>query len=172
MFQIIVKNILVYDFIIILLALVNGLYLLPKTFKYSKALNSQLESKVYLSISVLLKQFSDKSSKSLDLHKLKELQDKELKLYSLFSTINGMFTLLGMLGTILSLLKVVSFEGENMMLNFTVALTSTFWGLLFAIIFKAADGYIGHLVEENQSNLNLLLDRIDKCNEGELAYEK
>lgn len=172
MFEIMVRNILVYDFIIIFLAFINGFYLAPKTFKFSKALNSQLESKVYVSITLLLKQFNNKSSDTLDLHKLKELQDKELKLYSLFSTINVMFTLLGMLGTILSLLKVVSFDSQNMMMNFTVALTSTFWGLLFAIIFKAVDGYIGHLVQGNESNLNLLLERIDKYNEGELVNEK
>jgi biopolymer transport protein ExbB len=172
MFEIILKNLLGYDFLIILLALVNGLYLMPRILYYSNSLHNQLHSKVYLSITVLLKAFNNNSSSSLDFHKLKDLQDKELKLYGLFSTINGIFPLMGMLGTILSLLKVISFESGNIMMNFTAALTSTFWGLLFAIFFKAFDGYIGHLVQQNEANINLLLERIDKYNERGDINEK
>ena len=43
--------------------------------------------------------------------------------------------------------------------NFYGALTSTFWGLVFAIIFKFLDGIISAKIEDNEKNVQLYLER-------------
>ncbi|MBP5431002.1 MotA/TolQ/ExbB proton channel family protein [Ruminococcus sp.] len=59
--------------------------------------------------------------------------------YTLFITLISIFPLLGMLGTVLSLLGLDMSTAEaisNAKNNFFGALTSTAWGIIFAIIFK------------------------------------
>ena len=47
----------------------------------------------------------------------------------------------------------------DMSQNFFSALTSTFWGLVFAIIFKLLDGFLVSRIEDNDKNVTLLLER-------------
>jgi chemotaxis protein MotA len=56
---------------------------------------------------------------------------------------------------------MIGLESTIVMSNFTIALTSTFWGLVFAIVFKAIDGMIAPVFYQNQENLQLLYERID-----------
>lgn len=60
------------------------------------------------------------------------------KVYSIFTTFISLFPLLGMFGTVKELMKVNLAEGNMMGVseNFFGALTSTAWGIIFAIIFK------------------------------------
>ena len=66
--------------------------------------------------------------------------------------------LLGILGTVISLLGMVG-DMTNVQDNFYGALTSTFWGLVFAIIFKFLDGIISAKIEDNEKNVQLYLER-------------
>ena len=43
--------------------------------------------------------------------------------------------------------------------NFYGALTSTFWGLVFAIVFKLLDGVVSAKIEDNEKNVQLYLER-------------
>ena len=79
-------------------------------------------------------------------------------LYSLFVNLTGIFPLLGILGTVISLLGMVG-DMTNVQDNFYGALTSTFWGLVFAIIFKFLDGIISAKIEDNEKNVQLYLER-------------
>lgn len=163
----ILKNLLGYDLLIVILAFVNVLYVIRKLNEISKALRSKLQSTVYLPIEVLLKagisnKESDMTTNKLDLHELQALREKELVYYHLFNTINGIFPLLGILGTIIGLLRMVGMESQMVMSNFTLALTSTFWGLVFSILFKAVDGKIAPTYYQNQENLQLLFERMDE----------
>ena len=47
----------------------------------------------------------------------------------------------------------------DMQTNFFAALTSTFWGLVFAIIFKLLDGFLSARMEDNDKAVDLLLQR-------------
>ena len=78
--------------------------------------------------------------------------------YAVFVNLTGIFPLLGILGTVISLIPMVS-DLENMQHNFHTALTSTFWGLVFAIIFKFLDGFLSARIEENSNNIALYLER-------------
>lgn len=80
------------------------------------------------------------------------------KLYSLFVNLTGIFPLLGILGTVVSLLGLVA-DDTNVTGNFYGALTSTFWGLVFAIIFKFLDGVISAKIEDNEKSVELYLSR-------------
>ena len=48
----------------------------------------------------------------------------------------------------------------NIQENFFAALTSTFWGLVFAIAFKLCDAFLSSRMEDNDKNVTLLLSRI------------
>ena len=101
--------------------------------------------------------------------------------YSLFVTLITIFPLLGMLGTVKSLL-VLNFGDENAILNarssFFDALTSTAWGIIFAILFKVVNAVICKHTEDNIDKVSELISRkavnIDaqKPSEKRQGYEK
>ena len=80
--------------------------------------------------------------------------------YSIFVTLITIFPLLGMLGTVKSLL-VLNFGDENAILNarnsFFDALTSTAWGIIFAIIFKVCNAFISKHTEDNIEKVSGLI---------------
>jgi len=78
--------------------------------------------------------------------------------YAVFANLTSIFPLLGILGTVISLIPMVA-TIESMQENFYTALTSTFWGLIFAIIFKFLDGFLSARIEENSNNIALYLER-------------
>jgi chemotaxis protein MotA len=79
-------------------------------------------------------------------------------LYNIFTTLTGIFTLFGILGTVMSLLPIVE-NMDTIKANFFVALTSTFWGLVFAIVFKILDATIAGRIEDNEKTVALFLTR-------------
>jgi biopolymer transport protein ExbB/TolQ len=57
--------------------------------------------------------------------------------------------LLGLLGTVIALLGVAGDSGfENTQQNFLIALTSTLWGVVSAIIFKVLDALTSPQVDK------------------------
>lgn len=88
---------------------------------------------------------------------LSTLRTHAERLYSLFVNITGIFPLLGILGTVVSLIPMVD-ALTSLEANFFAALTSTFWGIVFAIIFKLTDGFIGARMDENEKDLALWFD--------------
>lgn len=86
-------------------------------------------------------------------------------LYVLFTNICAIFPLMGLLGTVMALIPMV---GEMDTSLFFMALTSTFWGIVFAIIFKALNGYLQALVEENNELVQTYLLRKDAIEERRL----
>ena len=93
------------------------------------------------------------------------MRKRSESLYSVFVNVTSIFPLLGILGTVVSLLPMVS-ELADMQTNFFAALTSTFWGLVFAIIFKLLDGFLSSRMEDNDKAVDLLLERRELLREG------
>lgn len=85
-------------------------------------------------------------------------RQKSNSLYVLFSNICAIFPLMGLLGTVIALIPMVGVMDTNL---FFMALTSTFWGIVFAIIFKALNGYLQARVEENNELVQTYLLRKD-----------
>lgn len=80
--------------------------------------------------------------------------------YSVFTTLITIFPLLGMFGTVKSLLAL-NFADENAILNarssFFDALTSTAWGIIFAIVFKVINAVISKHAEDNIGKMSELI---------------
>ena len=88
------------------------------------------------------------------------LRRKEMRAYHVFINFIMIFPLLGILGTVVSLLPLVNGLGQaQVQTNFFAALTSTLWGLVFAIIFKILDGLLSGSIEDNESSVSLYLSR-------------
>ena len=105
------------------------------------------------------------SVRAVDEEQIVAMRDRAESFYSAFINITAIFPLLGILGTVVSLLPMVS-ELADMQTNFFAALTSTFWGLVFAIIFKLLDGFLSSRMEDNDKAVNLLLERRELLREG------
>lgn len=77
--------------------------------------------------------------------------------YTLFITIISIFPLLGMYGTVKALLLLDTSNEigiSNAQMNFFNALTSTTWGIIFAIIFKVVNALITTFIEDNIKKLS------------------
>ncbi len=161
MFASILKNLIGYDFLIICLALFNGIWIVHRLRVTSGMLRQKLQGTIYLPIEFILESIRANQDKKINLHELQALREKEVFYYHLFGTVNGIFPLMGILGTIIGLLGMVGMESSMIMSNFTIALTSTFWGLVFSIGFRALDGMLAPVFYQNQENLQLIYERMD-----------
>lgn len=157
----ILRNLIGIDGLILALAAANFFWVLPKVREHSQNLASQLNPAIYLPITQIMKKIGP-SQGQINLHQLQFLREKELFHYQLFVSITSIFPLLGILGTVISLLGLIDFQTQKIMINFSAALTSTFWGLVFAILFKAIDARISSQITFNQENFNLLFRRLDE----------
>jgi len=167
MLSIILKNLIGYDSLIVLLALFAGVYVYPKARQASDALKDQLQPTLYLPIDILMEGFVRGGSKDPDLHMIKKLKDKEARFVTILITVISVFPLLGILGTIIALLGMVDLGSQEVLLNFTTALTSTFWGLVFAIGFKGGSSMLMAQSDENGENFELLIRRVDMMSSGD-----
>ena len=155
-FSVIFMNFFGFDIIIFIAAVFNGfVYYMVKT--SSDKLRGKMSHTVYVPHYRLTKNESDKRFDELHEEDVLELKSAADTFYSLFVNITGIFPLLGILGTVVSLLGLVS-DIENVAGNFYGALTSTFWGLIFAIIFKFLDGLVSPEIEGNEKSVRLYLE--------------
>lgn len=146
-----------YDLIIFIAAVFTG-------FIYYSVRQSaeRLHKKLHLTVFVPDGERSRREAES-DISGLREydvisMRNHTGRLYSLFVNLTGIFPLLGILGTVISLLGLVS-DMSDVTGNFYGALTSTFWGLVFAIIFKFLDGVISPMIEDNEKSVAIFLER-------------
>jgi biopolymer transport protein ExbB/TolQ len=159
-------NFMGYDLIIFLAAVGTGV-----VYYYLRSSADRLYKKMHLTVFV-----PDGETTQLEAEEeIADIRETDVismrnhtgKLYSLFVNLTGIFPLLGILGTVISLLGLVA-DNTNVTGNFYGALTSTFWGLVFAIIFKFLDGMISAKIEDNEKSVALYLQR----NLGERSAEK
>lgn len=79
--------------------------------------------------------------------------------YSMYSNSAAAFTLLGILGTVASLMQMSGMD--NLADNFMSALNTTFWGLVFAIASKIADPFISASLERAVDEADYLIHEHD-----------
>jgi len=157
LFSVIFMNFWGYDLIIFIVAILTGIM-------YYKLRESadKLYNKTHLTVYVPDGGASRREAES-DISVIREtdlvaMRNQTGKLYSIFVNLTGIFPLLGILGTVVSLLGLVA-DDTDVTGNFYGALTSTFWGLIFAIVFKFLDGVISAKIEDNEKTVALYLDR-------------
>lgn len=159
------SNIIGYDGIIIVLTIINIFIIVFPTRILSKKIESILKKVVYLPITALIGKIKKSEKDHLDLHELSLLHEKEERLHQVFVSITSILPLLGILGTVIALLSSSAADINVLKVNFTSALTSTFWGLAGAIICKVLEGVISPVIEQNGKSISLLLSRMDKAQE-------
>ncbi|MBO5448797.1 MAG: MotA/TolQ/ExbB proton channel family protein [Ruminococcus sp.] len=156
-FSVIFMNLWGYDLIIFLTAVFTGFvyYALKKS---ADRLYKKMHLTVFVPDGGASRREADRDISVLRESEVVSMRNNTGKLYSLFVNLTGIFPLLGILGTVVSLLGMVS-DMENVTGNFYGALTSTFWGLIFAIIFKLLDGVVSAKIEDNEKSVALYLER-------------
>ena len=96
----------------------------------------------------------------------KKITSKELldyrattnKLYGWFTTITSVFPLFGMLGTVISLIKMGDLIGTDVQSAFYLALTSTCFGIVAALVSKFMDAFVAYMIDDNEKHLEYLFN--------------
>ena len=78
--------------------------------------------------------------------------------YALYYNITTMFPLMGMLGTVISLIPMVNSLGTESTGLFFSALTSTFWGIVAALIFRLSDASVSYKIEDNEKHMEYMFN--------------
>lgn len=156
-FSVIFKNFLGYDLVIFIAAVITGViyYRLSRS---AETLYNKMHLTVFVPDGDTSRREADSDMSEIRETDLVQMRNKTGRLYSIFVNLTGIFPLLGILGTVVSLLGLAD-DTANITDNFYIALTSTFWGLVFAITFKFLDGVICARIEDNEKNVDLFLER-------------
>ncbi|MDD6060120.1 MAG: MotA/TolQ/ExbB proton channel family protein [Ruminococcus sp.] len=155
--SVIFSNFWGYDLIIFIAAIVNC-FCLAKLIQSADKLYDKMHLTVYVPDGSSSREEADKDISVLRETDIVNMRNNTGKLYSVFVNITGIFPLLGILGTVVSLLMIID-DSTSVLGNFYGALTSTFWGLVFAIGFKFADGIVSARIEDNEKTVALYLER-------------
>jgi len=92
---------------------------------------------------------------------LRNMRETSEKYYSMFVNLTSIFPLMGILGTVIALIPMVD-QLADMEGSFFVALTSTLWGLLFAIVFKMLDGILTPRLDRNERGIEDYLESLER----------
>ena len=162
-FQVIAQNLLGFDLIIFVAAALNGVcYYFAR--KNANILYRKLNMRVFVPSRRSDPEKVARAIRDVDEEQVVAMRKRSESLYSVFVNVTAIFPLLGILGTVVSLLPMVA-DMADMQTNFFAALTSTFWGLVFAILFKLLDGFLSARMEDNDKAVDLLLQRRELLNE-------
>jgi len=155
-------NLLGYDMLIILMAagtLAYFIYILRHAEKVHNVLYTQgyLPDDVYDEEEFVPPSKADIKKQKFHLRGMRETTEKY---YSMFMNLTGIFPLMGILGTVISLIPLVQ-NIDDMQANFFVALTSTLWGLVFAVTFRLLDGMLLPRLERNNRGIDEYLEKLE-----------
>ncbi len=155
--MVIFSNIIGYDGLIFIAAAANAvIFMLAK--RSAEKLYQSMHKEVYTpSCGKDINSIKDEIEKMTD-RTVSAMREKAISRYTLYVNITGIFPLLGILGTVISLLGMVG-EDSEVTGHFFAALTSTFWGLVFAIIFKFADGFVSPKLDDGERAAELFMQR-------------
>ena len=141
------SNIYKYDMIIFVAALIN-LFVYFFTMSRARRLYDVMHPMA-------------KARNTMQEAKIVDMRKATTSAYTTYINITAIFPLLGILGTVMSLLNMAQ-DLENVQVNFFAALTSTFWGLIFAIFYKLIDSRPAALIEDNEKTVAFFLERNHK----------
>ena len=154
-------NILGIDGFIIIITILNIFVVGHMARRLSNKAENSMRKVVYKPIGDIVEQISKpEKEEKLDLHKLKLTIETQHTWYQIFISITSIMPLLGILGTIVSLLAITALEEGIIQANFLTALSSTFWGIVGAIICRVVEGTLTPIVDRNQDNFDLLINKI------------
>lgn len=156
-FSVIFGNIAGFDGFIFIVAAVN-IFIFISAKRAAARLYNCMHRQVYTPMAEEEIKEMEQEISSLSEKKVSALRERAESRYTLYVNITGIFPLLGILGTVISLLGMVG-SPDSVTNGFFAALTSTFWGLVFAISFKFADGFISSKLEDGERAAELYIYR-------------
>ena len=157
--NILIKNIIGYD-LIIFGAMIAAFYLFFASKKANKHLYAVLGEPCIKRKENGLKLEATRKLEAASEAEIMEIRLKQDKLYGAFTAVISIFPLLGMIGTVYSLLCLdMTDTGGNITDNFWIALTSTFWGAVFGVVFKLLDCTLNPLIEDANERYRIGIDR-------------
>lgn len=109
---------------------------------------------------------ADMSITDADCDKLIRSSAIAARSYTFYTNITAVFPLLGIFGTVVSLMGLSG--TAEVADNFSMALTTTFWGLIFAIFFKFLDSFISSTLDRALDEADYLIHEHD--NEKRKSY--
>lgn len=104
-----------------------------------------------------LQRVANKEKKELTDEDIMDIREKMNFSYGLYYNLTSMFPLFGMLGTVFSLIPLVNQMGEINVASFFAALTSTLWGIVFALVFKLLDSFVSYKIEDVEKRMTDIL---------------
>lgn len=102
---------------------------------------------------------ADLAMTSEETAQLGKSSDRASFFYTLFSNLTAVFPLLGILGTVISLMRLTG--ADDISANFGMALRTTLWGLIFAIFFKLLDSWISPKLDRALDEADYLIHEHD-----------
>ena len=155
--MVIFRNIIGFDGLIFILAGVN-IYIMIMARKAANDLYESMHQRIYAP--AVLNDLSSVHEGMTELtdQKISVLREAAVSKYTLYINLTAIFPLMGILGTVISLLGMVG-DTSDIEGGFFAALTSTFWGLVFAITFKFLDGFISPKLEDGEHAADLFMQR-------------
>ena len=156
-FSVIFGNIIGFDGFIFIVAAVN-IFIFISARRAAARLYNCMHRQVYTPMAEEEIKEMEQEISSLSEKKVSGLRERAESRYTLYVNITGIFPLLGILGTVISLLGMVG-SPDSVTNGFFAALTSTFWGLVFAIGFKFADGFISSKLDDGERAAELYIYR-------------
>ena len=171
-FSVIFKNIIGFDGFIFIVAAVN-IFIFISARRAAARLYNCMHRQVYTPMAEEEIKEMEQEISSLSEKKVSGLRERAESRYTLYVNITGIFPLLGILGTVISLLGMVG-SPDSVTNGFFAALTSTFWGLVFAIGFKFADGFISSKLDDGEraAELYIYRNRENENNSGGARFSE
>ena len=145
--------------LIILLAFLFNFFIYAKVWIGTKKIQKTLRTQdaKHVDVSEIYKNLSKDYEPKISFKNLENDSRKINKVFDLYISITSIFPLLGILGTVLSFIKITDFTYEIISNNFSNALSSTLFGLSAAIFFKVLEGIISGTIEDNNYIIDFLL---------------
>lgn len=119
-----------------------------------------LEQTVYPKSNRIDRVQADITLSDKDCELLREATSRASMMYSFFANITAVFPLLGILGTVVSLMNLSG--TDDLSANFSSALLTTFLGLVAAIIFKLMDAGIAPRLERALDESDYLIHQHER----------
>jgi len=155
-------NFLRFDFLIFILGAVD-FYFLLRASHFSREIEEKLFPRGYTpggwnNYGEMKKYYTSVMSLGGE-EELITLRRKMNSAYTVFENITAVFPLMGLLGTVLSLIPMVDSLGNAGTGLFFSALTSTMWGIVFAIAARIVNSFTESRLMESERNIQNFLDR-------------
>ena len=162
LFNVLLGNLWGFDTLIIIAALFNGFWIYRECGRNADKVYHHFNRKDYTAnlTQEQKEAFQAGSEKETVLtpQDLLKYREKTNQLYALYTNFTSVFPLLGMFGTVISLIRMGDLIGTGVQGAFFSALTSTFWGIVAAIVFKLLDSGISYKIEDNEKHLEYLFN--------------